>query len=180
MLEPVGWTPCTHFYKITDNITSACITKRCDILKKDYKQIFFKYLYVICDRILFAHVLKLQWDEYLKKIYIAIFFVAKKWRWQSIVEQVLSHKLISSLKRRSLNYLFYNDYETSYTTYINHARWHRCLRSGGPRAGENRSTWRKPTCLTCGLTISHANARYWTWVATVRGEHYASQTATCI
>jgi len=22
-----------------------------------------------------------------------------------------------------------NDYETSYTTYINHARWHRCLRS---------------------------------------------------
>jgi len=21
-------------------------------------------------------------------------------------------------------YLFYNDYETSYTTYINHARWH--------------------------------------------------------
>ena len=28
-------------------------------------------------------------------------------------------------------YLFYNDYETSYTTYINHARWHRCLRSDG-------------------------------------------------
>ena len=28
-----------------------------------------------------------------------------------------------------LNYLFYNDYETSYTTYINHARWLRCLRS---------------------------------------------------
>jgi len=25
-------------------------------------------------------------------------------------------------------YLFYNDYETSYTTYINHARWHPCLR----------------------------------------------------
>jgi len=21
-------------------------------------------------------------------------------------------------------YLFYNDYETSYTTYVNHARWH--------------------------------------------------------
>ena len=32
---------------------------------------------------------------------------------------------------KSLNVLnlFYNDYETSYTTYINHARWHRCLRS---------------------------------------------------
>ena len=25
-------------------------------------------------------------------------------------------------------YLVYNDYETSYTTYINHARWHWCLR----------------------------------------------------
>ena len=30
-------------------------------------------------------------------------------------------------------YLFYNDYETSYTTYINHARWHRCLRWDGLR-----------------------------------------------
>ena len=28
-------------------------------------------------------------------------------------------------------YLFYNDYETSYTTYINHARWHQCLRLDG-------------------------------------------------
>jgi len=26
-------------------------------------------------------------------------------------------------------YGFYNDYETSYTTYINHARWHRFVRS---------------------------------------------------
>ena len=42
-------------------------------------------------------------------------------------------------------YLFYNDYETSYTTYINHARWHRCLRSDGLRVGGNR---RKPSCLT--------------------------------
>ena len=48
----------------------------------------------------------------------------------------------------SLNYLFYNDYETSYTTYINHARWHRCLRSGSLRVGGNWSTRRKPTCLT--------------------------------
>ena len=29
-------------------------------------------------------------------------------------------------------YLFYNDYET---TYINHARLHRCLRSDGLRVG---------------------------------------------
>ena len=36
-------------------------------------------------------------------------------------------------------YLFYNDYETSYTTFINHARWHRCLRSDGLRVGGNRS-----------------------------------------
>jgi len=40
-------------------------------------------------------------------------------------------------------YLFYNDYETSYTTCINHARWHRCLRSDGLRVGGNRSTRRK-------------------------------------
>ena len=40
-------------------------------------------------------------------------------------------------------YLFYNDYETSYTTYIKHARWHRCLRSDGLRVGGKRSTRRK-------------------------------------
>ena len=45
-------------------------------------------------------------------------------------------------------YLFYNDYETSYTTYINHARWHQCLRSDGLRVGGNRSTRRKPICPT--------------------------------
>ena len=45
-------------------------------------------------------------------------------------------------------YLFYNDYETSYTSYNNHARWHRCLRSGGLRVRGNRSTRRKPTYLT--------------------------------
>ena len=44
-------------------------------------------------------------------------------------------------------YLFYNDYETSYTSYVNHARWYQCLRSGGLRVGENRSAQRKPTCL---------------------------------
>jgi len=37
-------------------------------------------------------------------------------------------------------YLFYNDYKT---TYINHARSHRCLLSGGLRVGGNRSTRRK-------------------------------------
>ena len=45
-------------------------------------------------------------------------------------------------------YLFYNDYETSYTTYINHVRWHRCLRSSGLGVGGNRSARRKPICLT--------------------------------
>ena len=45
-------------------------------------------------------------------------------------------------------YLFYNNYETSYTTYINHARWHQCVRLDGLRVGGNRSTRRKPTCLT--------------------------------
>ena len=40
-------------------------------------------------------------------------------------------------------YLFYNDYETSIsisdTTYINDARWYRCLRSDGLRVRGNRS-----------------------------------------
>ena len=52
-------------------------------------------------------------------------------------------------------YLFNNDYETSYTTYINHARsgTNICVRTvfmweetGVP--GGNRSTRRKATCLT--------------------------------
>ena len=34
-------------------------------------------------------------------------------------------------------YLFYNDYETSYTTYINHDHWHRCLPLDGLRVGGN-------------------------------------------
>ena len=50
--------------------------------------------------------------------------------------------------RLSLNLIFYNVYETSYTTYINHARWHRCLHSDGLRVGGNRSARRKPICLT--------------------------------
>ena len=45
-------------------------------------------------------------------------------------------------------YLFYNDYETGSTIYINHACWHPCFRSGGLRVGGKRSTRRKPTCLT--------------------------------
>ena len=47
----------------------------------------------------------------------------------------LANAVISSLKFKL--YLLYKDYETSYTTYINHARWHRCL----------ISCERKPTCL---------------------------------
>ena len=54
-------------------------------------------------------------------------------------------------------YLFYNDYETSYITYINHARGHRCLRSvvfvweesGVP--GGNSPVW-----LDDHMIISHA------------------------
>ena len=45
-------------------------------------------------------------------------------------------------------YLVYNDYETSFTTYINHACCHRCLYPDGLRVGGNRSTRKKPTCLT--------------------------------
>jgi len=44
--------------------------------------------------------------------------------------------------------LFYNDYETNYTTYINHGRWHRCLRLDGLRVGGNQSALRKLTCMT--------------------------------
>ena len=43
--------------------------------------------------------------------------------------------LLSLLTGKFKLYLFYNDYETSYTTYINHARWHRCLRTDGLRVG---------------------------------------------
>ena len=39
-------------------------------------------------------------------------------------------------------------YETSSTTYMNHALWHRCLRSDDLRVGGNRSARGKPTCLT--------------------------------
>ena len=61
-------------------------------------------------------------------------------------------------------YLFYNDYETSYTTYINHALWHRCLRSGGRRVGGNRST----EGLGEHITSSHADTGYRTRVAAMR------------
>jgi len=44
-------------------------------------------------------------------------------------------------------YLFYNDYVTIYTTYINHAHWHQCLRSDGLLVGGRQSAWRKLTCL---------------------------------
>ena len=53
--------------------------------------------------------------------------------------------LVSQLLRNTTKgfkfklYLFYNDYETSYTTYINHARWHRCWCLDGLRVGGNWS-----------------------------------------
>ena len=56
---------------------------------------------------------------------------------------------VKKIKRTSIkHYLFYNDYETSYTTYIKHSRWYRCLRSDGLCVGGNRSAKRKPTRLT--------------------------------
>ena len=59
------------------------------------------------------------------------------------------HMTLLGMKQSKFNlYLLYNDYETSYTTYINHARWHRCLRSDGLRVGGNRSTRRKPEYLS--------------------------------
>jgi len=51
-------------------------------------------------------------------------------------------------------YLFYNDYETSYTTFINHARWHRCLRSDCLRVEGNRSA-RGKTNMSDLVTTSH-------------------------
>ena len=75
-------------------------------------------------------------------------------------------------------YLFYNDYETSYTTYINHARWHRCLRSDGLRVGGNRSTGgNPPVWLGDRMTISHADDGYWTRVTAVRGERFTTTPA---
>ena len=50
----------------------------------------------------------------------------------------LVHASLLSISKIKL-YFFYNDYETSYTTYINHARWHQCLRSDGLRVGGNRN-----------------------------------------
>ena len=44
-------------------------------------------------------------------------------------------------------FLVYLFYETHYTTYVNHARLYRCLRSGGLRVWGNSSARRKPNCL---------------------------------
>ena len=41
----------------------------------------------------------------------------------------------------SLNFIYF-------TTYINHARWHLCLRSDGLRVGGNQSARSNPSCLT--------------------------------
>ena len=54
----------------------------------------------------------------------------------AILNQIQAHLLFKCLNF----YLFYNDYETRYTTYINDARWHRCLRSDGLRVGVNQYT----------------------------------------
>ena len=62
--------------------------------------------------------------------------------------QIIQFRTQTMYLKKFKLHLFYNDYETSYTTYINHTRWHRCLCLDGLRVGGNRSTWRKPTCLT--------------------------------
>jgi len=46
-----------------------------------------------------------------------------------------------------LNFIYFTTITKQRTTYINHARWHRCLRSDGLRVGGNRSARRKLTCL---------------------------------
>ena len=89
-------------------------------------------------------------------------------RWALLSTMLISPKCCSIFLFFFKLYLFYNDYETSYTTYINHACWHRCLRSDDLCAGGNRNARRKPTCDH--MAIAHANAGYRTWVASVRGE----------
>ena len=56
-------------------------------------------------------------------------------------------------------YLFYNDYETSYTPYVYHARWHQCLGSCGRKPESQRKltclTWWQHDPLTCRRLISN-------------------------
>ena len=56
---------------------------------------------------------------------------------------------------KSLNFIYFTTItkQVYNTTYINHARWHRCLRSDGLRVGGNRTARRKPTCLTWWLFL---------------------------
>ena len=71
---------------------------------------------------------------------------------EGFLYQILSISLFSYFNHiLNFIYLFYNDYETSYTTYINHARWHRCLRSCGK---ETCLTWWPHDHLTCRRRVS--------------------------
>ena len=58
------------------------------------------------------------------------------------------------------NYVLNFIYFTTITKQVNHARWHRCLRSDGLRVGG----------LGDHMTISHADSGYRTRVEAVRGE----------
>ena len=62
--------------------------------------------------------------------------------------QIFFNKWHLWLNLKLILYLFYYDYKTSYTFYINHASWHRSLSSSGLRVWGNRSPRRKLTCLT--------------------------------
>ena len=63
-------------------------------------------------------------------------------------------------------YLFYNDYETSYTTYINHV----CVRMVFVWEETGVPGGTPPVWLGDHMTISHADAGYRTRVAAVRDE----------
>ena len=63
-----------------------------------------------------------------------------------------------------------------HTPYINHARWHRCLRSGGLLVGRNGSTRRKPTCPTWWPhDISHMRR----WVSNLIEHNHLSSSISC-
>ena len=88
----------------------------------------------------------------------------------TVIENSLKFKL----------YLFYIDKETIYTTHINHACWHRYLRSGGLCLGGNQWTGNKHTRLTW-WPHDHLTCQSWVLNLGRSGErwahyHYASQT----
>ena len=68
----------------------------------------------------------------VKDSYTLPFFEGLLTEWRNWLSRKHNfNRLINNLKvhvKKKL-YLFYNNYETIYTTYINHARWHGCTTS---------------------------------------------------